>query len=248
MYETFAQVYDLFMQDLPYDLWISHITKIWHTNGLTPTDVLDLGCGTGSAALLLSKLGYGVVAVDASEDMLALARNKTQNHNILFLNQDMASFELYGTVEAAISICDSLNYILEPDSLLKTFKLVHNYLSPGGLFVFDINTPYKYEKILAENIFASTYDTGAYIWDNFYDTKTKINEYLITFFVETDGVYKRFEEVHYQRCYETDHVAALLRQAGLEVLHMYDSYSFEQYDKNSLCDRVCFVSKAVKYN
>ncbi|MBR1442448.1 MAG: methyltransferase domain-containing protein, partial [Firmicutes bacterium] len=166
-YEKFAEVYDTFMQDIPYDKWAEHLKKIWKKYGLEPELVAELGCGTGNMTIRLAKEGYDMIGIDLSEQMLDKAREKTQaeGFDILYLNQDMTEFELYGTVQSIICLCDSINYITERDELLEVFRLVNNYLDPKGLFIFDINTVYKFREILANNSFCETTENSAYTWE-----------------------------------------------------------------------------------
>ena len=143
-YTSFAQVYDLFMDNVPYDQWCRYITELLREYGIQDGLVLELGCGTGVLTRKLAAKGYDMIGVDYSEDMLEIAMDHRQEgEDILYLLQDMREFELYGTVRAAVSICDSMNYIVEYQDLVQVMKLVNNYLDPGGIFIFDLNTPYK---------------------------------------------------------------------------------------------------------
>lgn len=220
-YSTFATVYDQFMDNVPYKEWTDYVTGILRDYGIEDGLVLDLGCGSGTVTELLADKGYDMIGVDVSEDMLSIANEKRirSGHDILYLCQDMREFELYGTVRAIVSLCDCLNYILEEQDLFKVFKLVWNYLDYDGIFVFDMNTPYKYETILANNTFAENRDNASFIWENYYDPNTGINEYDLTLYIEEeDGLFARFEEVHEQRSYDISQVRQLLIDAGLEVL------------------------------
>lgn len=224
-YTSFARVYDLFMDNVPYEEWCEYLAGILKENGIDSGLILDLGCGTGKLTRLMEQKGYDMIGVDNSFEMLDVAREQ-ENTNILYLMQDMREFELYGTVRAIYSACDSINYILEEEELLTVFKLVNNYLDPGGLFIFDINSPYKYKELLAENTFAETREEGSFIWENYYDEEEGINEYDLTLYIEEEeGRFARFQEVHYQRCYELATVQRLLKDAGLEFVGYYDAYT-----------------------
>ena len=224
-YTSFAQVYDLFMDNVPYDQWCGYITELLREYGIQDGLVLELGCGTGVLTRKLAAKGYDMIGVDYSEDMLEIAMDHRQEgEDILYLLQDMREFELYGTVRAAVSICDSMNYIVEYQDLVQVMKLVNNYLDPGGIFIFDLNTPYKYEEILGENTFAENRPEGSFIWENYYDGETGINEYDLTLFVrEKEGIYRKFEETHYQRAYELEQVRRAVKEAGLEFVAAYDA-------------------------
>lgn len=168
-YEGFAEVYDLFMDNIPYKDWCEYVAGLLKDYGINDGLVLDLGCGTGSLTELLSERGYDMIGVDSSEDMLQIAMDKRaeSGNDILYLMQDMREFELYGTVRAVISICDCMNYILEQEELTQVFKLVNNYLDPGGIFVFDLNTVYKYEALMGDSTIAEDREECSFIWDNF---------------------------------------------------------------------------------
>ena len=158
-YESFARVYDLFMDNIPYEQWCEYLTELLKEYGATDGLVLELGCGTGNMTRLLADKGYDMIGVDNAPDMLEIAMEKkeTEGQDILYLLQDMREFELYGTVKAAVSLCDSMNYILEEEELLQVFRLVNNYLDPGGMFIFDLNTEYKYREILGEQTICLLY-------------------------------------------------------------------------------------------
>jgi SAM-dependent methyltransferase len=224
-YTSFAQVYDLFMDNVPYEEWGKRIGEILKEYGITEGILLDLGCGTGKLTRLMEEEGYDMIGVDNSIEMLDIAR-ATSKDNILYLLQDMREFELYGTVQGIYSACDSINYILEEEDLREVFSLVNNYLDPKGIFIFDINTRYKYEELLGENTFAETREEGSFIWDNFYDPEDEINEYDLTLYIkDEDERFLRFQENHYQRCYDLETIQRLLKEAGLTFVAAYDDYS-----------------------
>lgn len=232
-YTSFALVYDLFMDNVPYEEWGEYLNKLFKEYGIEDGLLLDLGCGTGKLTRFLAEKGYDMIGVDYSYEMLDIAREQS-DESILYLLQDMREFELYGTVRGIYSACDSLNYILEEDELREVFALVNNYLDPGGLFVFDLNTPYKYTELLAENTFAETRDEGSFIWENYYDEEEKINEYDLTLYIkEEDGRFQRFEETHIQKCYELTTVQRLLEEAGMEFVAAYDAYTKEPVSEES---------------
>ena len=230
-YTSFAQVYDLFQDNVPYEQWCEYLTGLLEEYGVKDGLVLDLGCGTGSLTELLSQRGYDMIGVDISGEMLEMAMEKRSRsgRDILYLLQDMREFELYGTVAAVVSICDSMNYILEYRELVQVFSLVNNYLDPGGVFVFDLNTPYKYRELLGERTFAEDREESSFIWDNFFDEEEGINEYGLTLFIRRqvpgieEALYQKFEETHYQRSYELEEIQSALREAGMEFVAAYDA-------------------------
>lgn len=244
MYNEFARVYDTFMEDTPYEKWVKFIEKVLEKHNVKANIICDLGCGTGMMCELFASKGMDVIGIDGSEEMLMVARENAmeQEIDILYLLQDMSEFELYGTVDVIYSACDSLNYLLEEEKVLSTFKWVNNYLEKGGLFIFDMNLPYKYKEVLGDKVFAEQTEDAAYIWENYYDEETSVNEFGVTFFIQDeDGKYDRCEEVHYQRAYSLERIKALLEEAGLELLEVYDDYSQKLADEET--QRATFVAR-----
>ena len=251
MYESFAQVYDTFMDNVPYDEWAGYIIEKLKEDGIEDGLVLDLGCGTGQMTRRLRDAGYDMIGVDGSVDMLQIAREAesagdvcylsepgtdggcgqdrtagTCRSDILYLLQDIREFELYGTVRAVISTCDTLNYITQPEDLLQVFKLVNNYLDPGGLFLFDMNTVSHYRELCADNTFAESRDDCSFIWENEYDSVSGINEYDLTLFLKReDGLYERFFETHTEKAWEIEEVRQLLEEAGMEYVAAKEAYT-----------------------
>ena len=174
--------------------------------------------------------------------MLSVAREKQDSEQILYLQQDMRSFELYGTVRAVVSICDCMNYLLEEEDLLKTFQLVNNYLDPDGIFIFDFNTIYKYKEVMGDTVIAENREDCSFIWENYYDVEEEINEYDLTVFVQEEGdLFRRYCETHYQRAYSLETVRALIEKAGMEVLAIYDAFTYNKPKPDS--ERVYFVAR-----
>ncbi len=187
--------------------------------------VVDLGCGTGTLTQMLYQKGYDMIGVDYSAQMLSVAMEKKalSGDEILYLNQDMRELELYSTVGTVISVCDSVNYILEEDELLTVFQLVNNYLYPGGIFIFDFNTVYKYARVIGDTTIAENREDCSFIWENYYHPEEEINEYDLTVFVQEEGeLFRRFTETHYQRGYTAEQMVRLAEAAGMEVLLVKD--------------------------
>lgn len=243
-YSSFAEVYDLFMDNVPYEEWSVYLQQLLKENGVEDGLVLDLGCGTGTLTELLAAQGYDMIGVDASEEMLQAAMEKRTHsgQDILYLLQDMREFELYGTVRAVVSICDSINYILEYEELVRVFTLVNNYLDPGGVFIFDLNTVYKYQNILGDNTFAEDREESSFIWDNFYDEDDQVNEYDLTLFIrEENGLYRKYTETHYQKAYDLTAVRRALKEAGMEFAAAYDAFTKEPPKKDS--ERIYVIAR-----
>lgn len=246
MYNKFAEIYDKFI-GVDYPKWISYIEAIWEKYELKPELVLDLACGTGNFTVPLADKGYDMIGVDMSAEMLMCAREKAAGKDILLLLQDMREFELYGTVDACICMVDSINYILCEDELSAFFSLVHNYLNPEGLFIFDINTVHKFKNVLGANTFSDIGDDDAIIWENYYDEDNKINEYLVNTFTERDdGLYERHEEIHKQRAYEVSFIKEALLGAKFVVLGVYGELGFDAPTERS--EKVFFVAQKAADN
>ncbi len=242
-YKSFARVYDMFMDNTPYQEWCAYLVSLLREYGISDGILLDLGCGTGSMTELLSECGFDMIGVDGSEDMLEIAvekRDESGSH-ILYLMQDMRELELYGTVRAVVSVCDCINYILEKEELVRVFSLVNNYLDPDGIFIFDCNTEYKYKTLLADRVIAENREDGSFIWENDYDEEERINEYDLTLFIKEGRQYSKYEEIHYQRCYTVGEITAALQKAGLELLRVYDAFTREEPREDS--ERICFVAR-----
>lgn len=246
-YSDFASVYDMFMDNIPYEEWCEYIVALLKKYNINDGLVLDLGCGTGTLTAMLADKGYDMIGADNSAEMLAVAMGKRDELglDILYLLQDMREFELYGTVRAIVSVCDSINYILSKDELLTVFKLVNNYLDPGGIFVFDCNTEFKYAKLLGDNTIAEDRDEGSFIWDNYYDEEERINEYRLSLFIpEENGLYRKHTEYHYQRCHLVEELKEIINEAGMELLNIYDAFTNEEPHKES--ERLLFVVRTKK--
>ncbi|MBR3808441.1 MAG: class I SAM-dependent methyltransferase [Lachnospiraceae bacterium] len=238
-YQDFAYVYDEFMDETPYDLWCERIDLLIKKYGISEPKrdakealeseknlVLDLGCGTGTLTEMLYAKGYDMIGIDNSDSMLSIAMGKKEvsGSEILYLLQDMRELELYSTVGTVISVCDSINYILDEEELLEVFLRVNNYLYPGGIFIFDFNTDYKYREIIGDTVIAENRDNCSFIWENYYDEDEKINEYDVTVFVKEEGeLFRKFEETHFQKGYTKEKIENLLKRAGMNVLSMKDA-------------------------
>ena len=266
-YSDFASVYDELMDDTPYEAWKERIVSLIREYGVSKPRsgpagdavseeellaserdlVVDLGCGTGTLSEMLYQEGYDVIGVDSSEAMLAKAMEKrdANGSEILYLLQDMRELSLYSTVGTVVSVCDCVNYILEEDELLEVFSLVDNYLFPGGLFIFDFNTDYKYREVIGDAVIAENREDCSFIWENFYDPEGRINEYDLTMFLRREGdLFERVTETHLQRGYEPEEIRGLLEKAGLEVLLMRDADEDKEVTAES--ERVYVVAREIK--
>ncbi len=245
-YTGFASVYDLFMDNVPYDEWADYVKQLLHKFNIDQGILLELGCGTGSMTRRLAAKGFEMIGIDNSEEMLQIAKEKSnsETEGILYLCQDMREFELYGTVSAVISVCDSMNYILSEEDLLQVFSLVNNYLDSRGIFIFDLDTEYAYQEILADNTIAENREEGSFIWENTYYEEEMINEINLTLFIpeaENLNLHRKFEETHYRRAYRIDTVKRLLEEAGMEWIAVYDALTENAPNKES--ERVYIIAR-----
>ena len=244
-YTSFAEVYDTFMDNVPYEEWAEYLAELLREYDIEDGLVLDLGCGTGSLTEILATKGYDMIGADGSAVMLEIAMEKKaqSGHDILYLLQDMREFELYGTVRAVVSVCDCVNYITDEKELEQVFRLVNNYLDPEGIFIFDFNTEYKYKEILGEQTIAEDREDCSFIWDNYYYEDESMNEYELTLFIkeQDSNLYRKYQEMHYQKAYTLDAMRELVEWSGLEFVTAYDAYTRKAPTETS--ERICVVAR-----
>lgn len=229
-YGRFSEVYDLLMENIPYEDWCSYLTGLLCRNGVRDGLVCELGCGTGNMTELLAENGYDMTGIDFSETMLQQAMEKRERSGlpILYLLQDMREIELYGTMKAFVSVCDSMNYLTDPEDFLEVLRLVNNYLDPGGVFIFDLKTEHFFREVLGDATSGASEEHAAYILENEYDEEEKLNSSFLTVFEEAeDGRFERFTELHEQRAYGIEELQALAAEAGLEFTAAYDAFTEE---------------------
>ena len=242
-YTGFAAVYDRYMDNVPYDSWAANIGTLFKKYNMPMEIVCDLGCGTGQITRRLKKAGYDMIGIDVSYDMLMEAQTSEDSEGILYLCQDMRSFELYGTVGAVVSLCDSINYLRDCDELLQVCRLVNNYLDPKGLFIFDIKTLHFYETLGSRTI-AENREEGSFIWENDFDIDSRDNSYFLTIYEENEeGTFDRYEEEHLQHAFTREEVEIAIKNSGLELLSVLDVATMEEPTEDS--DRLYFIAREV---
>ncbi len=240
-YGQFARLYDSLTFDVPYSEYADFIEKQIKKHGIKAELVFDLACGTGTLAAELSERGYDMIAADSSLEMLDCAISKYGTEKILFLNQPMQEFELYGTVDVIICMLDSLNYLTEDGDLEKVFSLCHNYLNDDGLLIFDVNSEYKFKNVLAQNIYTYEKDNIFYVWENDFCEETKLCDFFLTFFKQQrNGLYERIEEHHVERCYTEDEIMNALEMNGFTITGKFDGYSEKPPQNDS--GRISYLS------
>ncbi len=250
IYGALAPFYDAWQTDVDYNSWADFYSSAFkkYYDGKV-SDVLDLGCGTASMTLSLAERGYSMIGVDNSPEMLSLARQRIEEKNlaqdVLLLCQDIREFELYGTVEATVSSLDCINHLTNTKDVKKCFSLVHNYLVPNGIFIFDVNTKYKFENIYADNSFVFEDDGVMCVWQNSYNEKTHLCDFFITLFSENeDGSYERTDEYQKERMYPISTLKKLLNETGFDVLGVFGSFDFEELKDED--ERAYIVARAIK--
>ncbi len=243
-YLKFAKIYDKLIYDVDYDKIVNFINSEKEKYNIQGTSLLELGCGTGN---ITSKLnGYNIIAMDNSDEMLSLAREKIfGRRNIRFLQADIRDFSLNKDFNMAIAVLDVFNYITDYKDLLKVFALVYKHLKSDGLFIFDINSAYKISEFIGNNVFSDEVDDALYVWQGSFDEETRINEYLLTFFQKVSGnTYERFDEAHRERAYSMEEIYKGLDQVGFSQIAVYDSYAYKEVTDKTL--RLTFVARKDK--
>jgi len=252
-YGSIYGIYDKVNSEIDYGKWADFIEACFDRFlSVRPEIVLDLACGTGSMTLELAKRNYDMIGIDGSEDMLSVALERKYDEDmdsILYLCQDMRSFELYGTVSAVTCCLDSINYLSGEGDLKKCLSCVHNYLDPDGLFIFDVNTPYKFENIYADNSYIHEDECNGKsvlcAWQNEYDRESKLcNFYLSVFEEDKNGKYIRTDELQTERCFDRDELTHALEDSGFEVIDFFGDYSFGKAEDNNT--RWYIVARAKK--
>ena len=223
-YEYLAQCYDQFTEDVNYDRWADYVERHFARSRLPIRTVLDLACGTGSLTRLLALRGYEMIGADLSEEMLAQAAEKCRGvgePEPIFLHQAMEELDLYGTIDACVCCLDSVNYVTRSGKLARAFQRVHTFLMPGGLFLFDINTPDKLRGLDGQ-IFLDENETSYCVWRADYSPRRRVCTYGMDILQrEENGLWRRWEEVHEEFAYQPEELEELLRQAGFRRIKQY---------------------------
>ena len=242
-YSDFAYVYDHLMhKDIDYEKWADYIENIFSMYDISPNLVCDLACGTGNMTIPLSKRGYDMTGIDISEDMLNIAREKANDDNILFLNQNISNVDLYGTMGAFTCMIDGVNYLISPKSLYNMFYRIKNcFLDKDGIFIFDISSRYKLKNIIGNNTFIHNEPSVFYSWQNRYIENKNLSDMFLTFFVKNKNSYHRFEERHLQRAYTPKELIPMLKKAGFKRIDTFDELTFNPPSDTS--ERIVFVCK-----
>lgn len=240
-YREFAEIYDELMNDIDYESWFNYIKEIYKKNDIKPNTVLEMACGTGSLTKFLCNERYDVTCFDLSEEMLSIAYDKLKRfNNVKILNQNMIDFKLNRTFDSIISICDSINYIVNNEDLVDTFKNVYNHLNDDGVFIFDINSYYKLTEIIGNNIFIEDNNKIYYSWQNYFDENENLCYFDLTFFIKKNDSYIRFDEEHIERAYTIEEIVNALKTSGFSDVKLFEAFTFNSPVNKT--ERINFVA------
>ncbi len=243
-YGDFAYVYDILTENVNYEERCEYICNLLALGGVSKGILLDLACGTGTLSFMLQDRGYDVIGVDGSEDMLSVAMEKKMesgNQDIIFLHQNMESLNLFGTINAAVCTLDSINHVTDPEKVKEIFRRVSLFMEDGGIFLFDVNTPYKHKEILADNTFIYDMDEVFCHWQNSTDENMLTNVSLDIFAMEEDGRYIRIEESFCERGYSLEDIRKWLEACRFEVVDTYAEMTQDKVKPDT--QRAVFVAK-----
>lgn len=245
MYKDFAYSYDTLMVDVDYKKRTDYICSLFEHFDRMPSLMLDLACGTGEFSNRFAQKGVSVIGVDISYDMLSVAREKSaeQELDVLYLCQDAAALDLYGTVDGAICCLDSLNHITDYERFCKAVARVSLFLEKDRLFIFDVNTPYKHREVLGNNTFVIDEENVYCVWQNAYSEMENTVEINLDFFTPDGESYYRTSECFCERAYTQQEMANALQRAGLKIEAVYDDMTESAPTDKS--ERVIYVTRKV---
>lgn len=247
-YGTFADYYDVLTENIDYNKRAKYFNKLIEKFGGNKSGLLlDLACGTGSLTTEFAKMGYDVIGVDGSEEMLSVAIEKKYENNIdvLFLCQDMRNLNLFGTIDISICALDSVNHITNIEDLEKIFDKVSLFSNKDALFIFDANTIYKHRNILSEKTFVYDCEDIYCVWQNSKCNDENKIEINLDFFEKDEDIYYRNEENFFERAYSIDQLSEILKKTGFEILAIYGDDT-ENGPKDDT-QRLIFVTKLEKF-
>lgn len=246
-YGDFAYYYDLLTENVDYESRCEYICNLLAEGGVGKGILLDLACGTGTMSFLLCDKGYDVIGVDASEEMLSVAQEKKMENgkDVMFLCQRMEELDLFGTINAAVCTLDSINHITDEETVKKVFSKVSLFMEDKGLFIFDVNTPYKHREILGDNTFIYDMDDVYCVWQNSTDKDTLLTEVSLDIFErdtdEEEDVYYRYSEEFSEKGYELSEIRKWLTDYKFEVLGVYEELTKNEVSEKT--QRAVFVAR-----
>jgi ubiquinone/menaquinone biosynthesis C-methylase UbiE len=242
-YDNFSRYYDLLTDNVEYQKRADYFCRLLSLCGIKGGILLDLACGTGSISVEMAKRGFDVIGVDSSIGMLNAARQKAfeSGEQILLLNQSMDDLDLYGTVDCAVCVLDSINHLEDAEQVKRTFRMVSLFMNPGGAFAFDVNTLYKHKHILGDNAFVYDLDELYCVWQKSYNDNDGSVDISLDFFEEDDGAYYRSGESFTEQAYDLAEISAWLEEAGFEVIGIFDDLTQEKAHPET--ERAVFLAK-----
>ena len=234
-YDIFSKYYDVFTENVDYKSRTDHICEIFSKYDRLPTLLLEVGCGSGNFASCFYKKGIDVIGVDISEGMLSVAKEKAEKEkqNILYLNQSADELDLYGTVDGAVCLLDTVNHIVNKRQLQESFNKISLFLEKDRLFVFDVNTEYKQSEILGNNTFVLENEQVYLVLQNFWDKARKISDLELDFFEKENDSYKRETVAFCERVYTREELTKMLKKAGLKLIAVHCENGFSKPNKTS---------------
>ncbi len=245
-YALLSEYYNRFTDDVPYERWADFFERIFAQKQQKPHVMLDLACGTGSLTRILAQRGYDMIGVDQSEDMLMMAMDACcdmQENRPLFLHQPMQKLELYGGIDACVCCLDSVNYVTDPAALGEAFRRVYRFLKPEGLFIFDVNTRKKLERIDGQSFVREDEDVFC-VWQTQIDEDDLCHYDFDIFELNEEGAWNRYQEHHAERIYEAEALRTMLETAGFEEIELRGELSDEAPDEDE--ERIFFVARKPK--
>lgn len=242
-YGDFSAFYDRLMTDVDYGAYAEYLLTLCERHGSRPKTVLDIACGSGNLSAELYRLGVDPIGVDSSEEMLARAMEKVPE--ALWLCQDMRELDLYGTSDAAVCTLDSLNHLCRTADVRRVFERARLFVEPGGLFIFDVNTPYKHREVLSDRSFVFEENGVFCTWRTAYAPREQRVDMILDFFEEQeDGRYERYVDVVRERAYSERTLRRLLSETGWETLAVYGDMTDEA--PTDTCERMIFVTRSTR--
>ena len=227
MYTQFAELYDELMSDVDYNAWAEYYASLMRLYGIRDGNVCECACGTGSLTIPLRRMGYHMTGVDLSQDMLWIAAQKARKEGIAipFVRQDMRKLKLHRPMDAVLSTCDGVNYLLTPADLQAFFSAARAALKPGGALFFDVSTPYKLQNTLGNRLICEDMENITYFWQNQYHERKKLLDMHLCFFVrDEDGRYRRIDEEQTQAAHSMEMLTEMLGMCGFEQICFYGNH------------------------